>query len=362
MKKLLRRAKRFKGYTIGLDLHKRWIWYTVMDQRGNEVAAAKIEASREAILALFGVWRKKGAVQVAFEASGCFVWVFDMLAQELGRECVHVAQAAKIAAIANSREKNDANDAWWLAYLLWDGRLPEAFVAEGALRELRIAGRELRSYTDLRSDLVRRVRSHLAQEGVSLPKGWHTSKLKRVAARAAMQKIAGLRGVALQELYEQVMQLSAVMERWRKHVTTLCGDFPAIKTIQAEIPGMKDITAGLVYGELGDPARYRSQKAYAKATGLTPGSRISGGKQQQQTISRAGSRHARWALTRAVIACLRCKRRTVGVQVRTWVERQCARQKCKRKVIVAAARKLAEGVWRLLAWGEGFDLKRAFPA
>jgi transposase len=177
-----------------------------------------------------------------------------------------------------------------------------------------------------------------------------------------MQKIAGLRGVALLELFEQVMQLSEVMERWRKQVGTLCGEFPTIKLVQAEIPGLKDITAGLLYGELGDPARYRSEKAYAKATGLTPSSRISGGKQQQQTISRAGSRHARWALTRAVIACLRCKRRTVGVQVRTWVERQCARQKCKRKVIVAAARKLAEGVWRLLAWGEGFDLKRAFPA
>jgi transposase len=360
MKKLHRRARRFKGFTVGLDLHKRLIWYTVMDRRGNEVAAGRIEASPEALLRLLTPWRKQGAVQVAFEASGCFLWVFDLLVQELGREQVHVAQAAKIMAIANSQEKNDENDAWWLAYLLWDGRLPEAFVAEGALRELRIAGRELRSYTDLRSDLVRRVRSHLAQLGVSLPKGWHTSEVKREAARTAIEAISGMRGAALRELYEQVVALTAVITRWHQEVKGLCGQFPEVQAVQAEMPGLKTVTAGLLYGELGSPGRYHSEKAYAKATGLTPGSRTSAGKDQQRSISRAGSRHARWALTRAVIACLRCKRGP-GAQVRAWVEKQCARQKCKRKVIVAAARKLAEGVWRLLAWGEVFDLRKAFP-
>src|SRR5438445_4101118 len=96
MKKLQRRARRFKGFTLGLDLHKRWIWYTVMDRRGNEVSAGKIEAGRKEVLRLTEQWTKQGALQVAFEASGCFVWVFDLLAKELGREQVHVAQAAKI--------------------------------------------------------------------------------------------------------------------------------------------------------------------------------------------------------------------------------------------------------------------------
>lgn len=360
MKKLQRRVEHFKGFTIGLDLHKRWIWYTVLNAAGDEVAAGKMEATRKKVLELIATWKQQGAVQVAFEASGCFVWVFDALLPEVGREHVHVAQAAKIAAIANSAEKNDANDAWWLAYLLWDGRLPEAFVAEGALRELRIAGRELRSYTDQRSDLVRRVRSHLAQEGESLPKGWHTSDIKRTVAQEVIGKIAGARGVALQHLYAQIERLTAELEYWRKEVERLSAEFPVLQIVKKEMPGLKTVTAGLVYGELGDPRRYHSEKAYAKATGLTPGHRTSGGKEQKCPITRAGSRHARWALTRAVIACQRCKRGP-GAQVRAWVEKQCARQKGKRRVIVAAARKLAEGIWRLLAWGEAFDLRRAFP-
>jgi transposase len=360
MKKLHRKSVRFKGLTIGLDLHKGFIQYSVFDRRGNEIALGRIKSSRDQLMKLIGEFRKKDAVQVAIEACGCFLWVFDLLAKELGREQVHVAQPARLAVIAHSQEKNDANDAWWLAYLLWEGRLAEAHVAEGALRELRIAGREVRWYTDQRSDLIRRLRSHLAQEGIGLPKGWHTSKLKREATRETLKGIGGHRGEAVRELFDQIERLSAVIARWRKKMEALSAQFPDVQTIEAEMPGLKTYTAGLLYGELGAPKRFRNEKAYAKGTGLTPGYRESGGKKEVCGITRAGSRHARWALTRAVIACMRCKRGP-GAQVRAWVEKQCRRKK-KKAVIVAAARKLAEGVWRLLSWGEVFDLRRAFPA
>ena len=61
-----------------------------------------------------------------------------------------------------------------------------------------------------------------------------------------------------------------------------------------------------------------------------------------------------------MIGCLRSKKDPWGVQIRKWIELR-AQYKPKRKLIVAAARKLAEGVWRLFALGEVFDLARAFP-
>jgi len=66
----------------------------------------------------------------------------------------------------------------------------------------------------------------------------------------------------------------------------------------------------------------------------------------------------RWALTRAVLSCLRCLKGP-GLAVKQWVRRQ---QRCKPKktAIVAAARKLAEGLWRLFTLGEAFDLGRIF--
>lgn len=321
--------------------------------------SGRIGSQHKELTALLARLKKSGPLQACLEACGCFVWIFDVLASELGREAVHVAQPSRIHVIANSMEKNDANDAWWLAYLLYEGRLPEAFVAEGALRELRIAGRELRAYTDQRGDLLRRFKAHLAQAGLSVPKNWHTSKIRRQAAREVLRKVTGERGRAVLILVKQIGQVGRQMLYWRARVAELAQAFPAVQAMQQEMPGFGLIVSTLALAELGEPRRFHNQKAYAKATGLTPGYRESGGHSTLTRITRQGSRHARWAFTRAVIACLRCKS-GVGFQIRQWVE-QRARHKPKKKVVVAAARKLAEGVWRLFALGEAFNLASAFP-
>ncbi len=358
MKKLTRKAVRFKGITLGLDLHKKFIEWSAFDRQGNEQATGRIDSTPKELAKMITQWEGQ-ALQVSMEACGCFIWVFDFFKEKVGREAVHVAQPSRLHVIANSMEKNDANDAWWLAYLLYEGRLPEAFVAEGTQRELRIATRELRVYTDNRADLLRRFKSHLAQEGLTAPKNWHTSKVGRERAKEVVGKVKGERGRALQQIQREISRGSRQMSYWRERVVTICQELPAVKIMSEEIPGIGPIIAAVVTAELNDPKKYHNAKAYAKATGLTPGMRESGGKAQAVGITRAGSRHARWAFTRAVISCMRCKR-GVGAQIRAWVEAR-VKYKPKRKVIVAAARKLAEGVWRLFALGEVFDLKRAFP-
>jgi transposase len=358
MKKLTRKAVRFKGLTLGLDLHKKFIEWCVLDRAGEEIGAGRIRSTREELEKLHEKWSGQ-AVQVCMEACGCFVWVFDFFKEKVGGGAVHVAQPSRVHVIANSMEKNDANDAWWLAYLLYEGRLPEAYVAEGALRDLRIATRELRACTEERSDLLRRFKSHLAQAGIPIAKNWHASGKGRVEARRKIAAISGERRNALERLLKRTKQLGGVVAYWRERMVALSAGLPLVKTLSEELPGFGPQTAAIVLAEMNEPPKYSSAKAYAKATGLTPGSRESGGKSQPVGITRAGSRHARWAFTRAVIACLRCKG-GVGAQIRQWIAERI-RYKPKRKVIVAAARKLAEGVWRLLAMGEVFDLKRAFP-
>jgi transposase len=360
MKKLTRRVVHFKGFSVGLDVHKSFIQYSVFNADGDEVAHGRFDSNEGALRHFVETWKKKaGTVQFTLEACGCFLWIFDLLKTLAGREYVHVAQPAKLKMIANSQEKNDSNDAWWLAYLLYEGRLPEAFVAEGPVRELRIAVRELRDWTDRCSDLKRRLRSLLAQEGKKVPKGFLSSARKRNATRAVLREVKGARRLALSMLWKQLRQISRHIREWNELIRKLCQTLPAVQGMTRELPGFGLVVGSAVYAELGEPQRFYSQKAYAKATGLTPGYRQSGGKNISGPITRAGSRLARWALTRAVTSCLRCKQGP-GLQIRKWVERR-ARYKPRKTVIVAAARKLAEGVWRLFALGEAFDLAKAFP-
>jgi len=358
MKKLTRRPVRFKGPTVGLDVHKTFIEYVFLDIRGDEERGGRVAANVEGLSLLLGMLEGRVA-QFVLEAGGSFLWVFDRLVTHAGREHVHVAQPHRIRPIANSLEKNDANDAWWLAYLQFEGRLPESWVPETELRNLRITTRELRDVVDRRSDLIRRFKSHLAQEGLQLGRAsFHTQATRNQAMEFALAT-PGARRWALEHLLSQIEDLDEEVDWWRTQVRELCAALPQVKAMEKEIPGIGPETSAIVYGELGDPSRYRSAKAYASATGLAPGFRTSGGRSMPTGMSRAGNRHARWALTRAVIACMRCKRGP-GVSVKYWVLRR-TRNRPKRKVYVAAARKLAEGIWRLFTLGEEFDLSKAFP-
>lgn len=358
MKKLTRRPVHFKGLTLGLDVHKTFIEYVILDRRGDEECGGRIQSSREGASELLGIVGRRKA-QYVMEAGGSSLWVFDLLSDHACREQVHVAQPHRIRPIANSLEKNDANDAWWLAYLQFEGRLPEAWMPESEIRHLRIATREHRSAVDRRSDLIRRFKSHLTQEGRKINgKNFHSKDARRQAADLA-RTLPGTRGLALASLLRRIECLDQEIDIWRDEIARRCESFPEVKVMQDAIPGVGPQTAAVLFAELGAPSRYRSAKAYACATGLVPGLRESGGRKMRTGMSRAGSRHARWALTRAVVACARCKRGP-GVSVTRWVNRRL-RHKMKKPVYVAAGRKLAEGIWRLFALGEEFDLVRAFP-
>lgn len=359
MKKLMRRSERFKGFSLGLDVHKGFIEYCLLDAAGDQLEGGRISSREPELRALLLKLKSRGDVQASLEACGCFVWIFDVLSEMLGRSKVHVGQPSRIAVIANSLEKNDANDAWWLAYLLFEGRMPECYVAEGAVRELRIASRELRYFTDARADLLRRLKSHLAQAGKVIPKNWHTSKVRREQAKNVIKKVRGERRLALLALYRTIQRLGRQMRYWLERVKTLSKALPEVQTLVDEMPGIGSVLGGAVVAELGSPKRFYSAKGYAKATGLTPGYRESGGKSARSTITRQGSAQARWAFTRAVLSCLRAKSGT-GEQVKRWVQER-SKYKPKKLMIVAAARKLAEGVWRLFNYGEAFNLAAAFP-
>ena len=362
MKRLSRRRPRFKGLAVGLDLHQKQTVYQAIDSHGEDAASGRIASQPQELEKLVDQLSQSGQpVSVSLEASGCFLWAYDLLVSKLGRDAVHVAAPSKVRVIADSGEKTDANDAWWLAYLLHDGRLPEAYVAEGDLRELRIATRELRSSTDERSDLMRRMRSHLAQLGLKLNKNAWSSLCGRQKTEQVAQQCRDRgeqRGVAIWRLWQRIQAMDAEVGHWREEVQRLSSRFKEVKLLDQELPGVGPVIAAAVWSELGDPRRYRSAKAFAKATGLTPGYRESAGRRSGKSITREGSAVVRWALTRAVIACSR-SRRGAGVAVRQWCERM-QRRKRKKMVKVAAARKLAEAVWRLFALGEAFDVARAF--
>src|SRR5215831_15358599 len=104
--------------------------------------------------------------QVVLEATYGWYWAVDVLAQ--GGAHVHLAHPLGVKGFAYRRVKNDVRDASDLADLLRMGRLPEAWIAPPAVRELREAVRHRAKLVALRSGLKAQVHAILARQGVLL--------------------------------------------------------------------------------------------------------------------------------------------------------------------------------------------------
>ena len=308
MKKLTRRMQKVNAETIGLDVHKQRTVFSRLDRRGNEIAAGSFESAEEDLLLFLREHVGRRRTHVALEACGGMLWIYDVLVERLGQERVHVAQSRRIRAIANSQEKNDTNDAWWLAYLTHEGRLPECFVPTGHLRELRIATRERQALVATRSRWIVQLRSHLRQAGVRLPRRVLRCESNWQYLRETAAERGGSVGHAIESTLDLIDCLDETIVGWEDRIEALCHSMPEVALLRDQLPGVGPILAAVIAAEAGPVNRFRNAKAFGKYTGLTPTDRSSGGRTRHGAISRQGSPHLRRALTQAATICCRSKK------------------------------------------------------
>ena len=103
---------------------------------------------------------------MVLEATYGWYWAADAL-QELGAS-VHLAHPFGVKAFSYRRVKNDVRDATDLADLLRMGRLPEAWIAPPATRELRELVRHRAKLVALRSGCKCEVHAVLAKCGIQV--------------------------------------------------------------------------------------------------------------------------------------------------------------------------------------------------
>ena len=121
------------GSYVGIDLHRQRSVVVVMDEAGNRVSWSRIDNT--AVNLAREIAAAGDGAQVAMEACWGWYWAAEVIAECGAR--LHLAHPLGIAGYANRRVKNDLADATLLADLLRMGRLPEAWVAPAAVRELR---------------------------------------------------------------------------------------------------------------------------------------------------------------------------------------------------------------------------------
>ena len=233
------------------------------------------------------------------EATYGWYWAVDAL-QAAGAR-VHLAHPLGVKAFEYRRVKNDERDAKDLADLLRMGRLPEAWIAPPATRELRELVRHRAKLVGLRSHCKAEVHAVLAKCGVPMS----LNDLFGVAGTEVLDRLVD--GGRLPGPYvARVRSLRRVIEDLDFEIDLFAGIVrgrlaldPGYLAVQ-QIPGIGPVLGAVFVAEVGDVTRFNTAAQLACWAGLTPKHRESDTHVHRGRITKQGSRLVRWAAVESV--------------------------------------------------------------
>jgi transposase len=333
---------------VAIDLHRRRSVIVRTTESGDVLEATQILNDVDRLNSVMA--RAGEDPEVVLEATYGWYWAVDAL-QAAGAS-VHLAHPLGVKAFEYRRVKNDVRDATDLADLLRLGRLPEAWIAPPATRELRELVRHRAKLVGLRSHCKAEVHAVLAKCGVQVL----MSDLFGVAGSDLLGRLQlpvpyAARIASLRRLIDDLdfeIDLFAGMVRGR-----LVTD-PAYTALLA-IPGVGPILAAVFLVEVGEVARFATAPKLACWAGLTPKHHESDTHVHRGRITKQGSRLVRWAAVESVNTLP--ARSVIGAY-----KAQVADRRGKNIGTVAAARKQVEFVFYALRDHHVRALDRPIPS
>jgi transposase len=330
---------------VGIDLHRRRSVIVRMSDAGERLDTVRIDNDPVAL----GLEIAKAGPdpEVVLEATYGWYWAADVLVAAGAN--VHLAHPLGVKGFAYRRVKNDVRDAADLADLLRMGRLPEAYLAPPALRELRELVRHRAKLVALRSGLKAQVHGVLAKQGIGVP----VSDLFGVAGQSLLRTVpldAAYRArlnalVRLIDAYD--FEVEAVSNQLRGRLATVVG-YQALLAL----PGIGPVLAAIFYAEIGPVDRFATARHMTSWAGLTPRHRESDTQVRRGSITKQGCKLVRWAAIEAV--------QKIPADA-GWLivhRSRIAAQRGRNVATVATARKLLTLVYYALRDGEVRCLKR----
>lgn len=303
---------------LGCDQHAKQITVCLRDEGGDLIVKRQVSTKPEKIQAfLWDVNQQAGEAgwMAILEACGFNDWFLALLKQ------AGCAEVVVIHPEKPGKKKTDRRDADKLCQLLWVHRdqlrngkkpigirrvvMPSAQDAEN--RQLTSARQRAGQQ---RTRTINAVQAILRKHNLGWQqptKGIETKTVKRWLSQLSLPDIDHLEMDHLLARWalwdEQLLELNAqIAERAAKS--------PAVQIIKTA-PGFSDYGALGIASRIGDVSRFKSPRSLANYFGLTPSSRSTGENDRLGSITKEGSRFARFLL--AQVACVEARQGDAGL-------------------------------------------------
>ncbi len=335
---------------IGLDVHKKWIFYCVKVKDGTLMEEGRIQATRVAVRSWAA--QRSEPWMGGLEATLFSGWIYDELKPYAAE--LKVAHPAMLKAIAAAKKKNDRIDAGKIADLLRCDLLPQCYMAPGWIRELR---RMLRYRNLVVSQAVRlknRIAGLLMEEGVSYDRERLHGKRYFAELLDSLETPASV--LELLRLSRASVEMFQAVER------RLIRELEGNARLQARVKRLRTIRGvGVVLAltwalEVAEVERFGSIRRAVSYCGLTSAQRESAGKQSRGPISKQRNRHLQTILIEAAKLAPRWNPQLAALH-----ERELARGN-RNRATLAVARKLVTYLMAVDRSGQPFQVRASASA
>ena len=311
---------------VGIDLHRRHSVIVRQTDAGERLSAVRILNDPDSLA--LRLEEAGEHPEVVLEATYGWYWAVDAL--QAAGATVHLAHPLGVKGFRYRRVKNDVRDASDLADLLRMNRLPEAWIAPPATRELRELVRYRAKLVALRSGLKAQAHAVLAKAGVLIA----VSDLFGVEGRQRLARVP--LGAAYAQRVSSLLELIDVLDTHeRRFAEQIAGQLRGHRGYEAiqQLPGVGPVLGAVFVAEIGDVHRFADPSRLCSWAGLTPQHRESDTVVRRGHITKQGSKLVRWAAVEAI------QRQPAGTKIS--VDRKRIESRRGKNIAkVAAARKL----------------------
>jgi len=265
---------------IGLDVHKKSIWYCAKNAEGKIVKEGRFEATKEGI----EEWCKSQAAPWTglMEATLFSHWIYDAMTPHAAE--MRMGHPAAMKEALATKHKSDRNDARRFAELCRNGSVRTLYVMPGALRALRQQLRVRRLIRKQTTQVKNRMAALLMESGIVFsPRQLHTKRYYQnlVNNPATPPTLKALLRM-LRQVQTNLVEVQRAIFRSLEQAPQLKDRLKLLQTI----PGVGKITALTWALEIGDVRRFPSCADAVSYCGLVSADNESAGKNKSGPLSK----------------------------------------------------------------------------